>query len=181
MHQESTDRMKGSALSDTVLFIILIAFFFAAGSAATFLKVKFGSNIPLYAFAVVLGALIILIYRLMRVGYRYTVFYKEPKPEFDERFNDYITHEDYPYPVGTVVVESISSAKGKVLDVINRDELVTMLEPGAEYAADEELDYSPISNKRSRSLIISRGGRTIRVYMDASDDFAKYVGSIKEA
>ena len=180
MHQESTDKMKGSAFSDTVLFIILIAFFFLAGSAATFLKMKFGSNIPLYVFAVVLGALMVLIYKLRLTGYRYTVFYKAPEPEFDERFNDYITHEDYPYPVGTVVVESISSAKGKVLEVINRDELVEILEPGAEFSPDEELDYSPVSVKKSRSLVFKRGGKTVRMYLNATDEFKKYVETVLE-
>lgn len=181
MHQESTDRMKGTTVSDTVLFIVLIVFFFFAGSIATFLKVKFESNIPLYVFAGVLGGLILLIYKLRLVGYRYTIFYKEPEPEFDERFNDYITHEDYPYPVGTIVIESISSAKGKVLEVISRDEIKEFLEPGEERTADSVLDYSPINNKKSRSLIISRGGKTIRVYMNASDDFKKYVAAVMEA
>lgn len=180
MHQESTDKMRGSALSDTVLFIILIVFFFAVGFVATYLKVKLGSNLPLYAFAVVLGGLIILIYKLRLVGYRYTVFYKEPEPEFDERFNDYITHEDYPYPVGTVVIESISSAKGKVLEVVNRDEMRRVLEPGEEYEADEELDYSPISRKKSRSLVVFRNGKVVRMYVNASDDFKKFVESILE-
>lgn len=178
MHQESVDKLRGSVGSDTVLFIILIIFFFAAGSLATFLKAKLGSNIPLYAFAVVLGGLIILVYRLRIVGFRYTVFYKEPEPEYDARFDDYITHEDYPYPVGTVVIERIVSAKGEILEVINKDEIVKLLEPGESFAADEELVYSPRRKEKSRSMVFCREGKTVRLYFNPSDEFKKYVETV---
>ncbi|MBO4384053.1 MAG: hypothetical protein J5854_01365 [Clostridia bacterium] len=178
MHQESVDKLKGTVKSDTVLFVLLIVFFFFAGSAATFLKAKFGSNLPLYVFAAVLGGLIILVYRLRIVGFRYTVFYKEPEPEYDPRFDDYITHEDYPYPVGTVLIERTSSAKGQIVEVISKDEIERLLEPGDEFAADEERSYSPSKNERSRSLIVKRDGKTIRIYLALSDEFVKYVGTL---
>ncbi|MCR5611990.1 MAG: hypothetical protein K6F68_09220 [Clostridiales bacterium] len=181
MHQESVDKLKGTMRSDTLLFILLIVFFFFAGSIATFLKAKFCSNIPLYVFAAVLGALIILVYKLRIVGYRYTVFYKEPEPEYDPRFDDYTTHEDYPYPVGTILIERTSSAKGEIVEIISKNEIVKFLEPGEEYAADEELRYSPAKKEKSRSLILNRNGKTVRMYFTPSDEFKKYVESMLEA
>lgn len=175
MHQESVDKLKGTVKSDTLLFILLIVFFFFAGSIATYLRARFGSNIPLYVFAAVLGGLMILVYRLRLVGFRYTVFYKEPEPEYDPRFDDYITHEDYPYPVGTVIIERTSSAKGEIAEVIGRDELQCLLSPGEEYSVDEERSYSPSKKEKSHSLIVKKDGKTIRMYLTPSADFIKYV------
>lgn len=181
MHQESVDKLKGTAKSDTVLFVILILFFVFAGAIATFLKTKFGSNIPLYVFAALLGGLMVLIYRLRIVGFRYTVFYKAPEPEYDARFDDYITHEDYPYPLGTIVIERTSSAKGQILEVIKKEELIRVLEPGAEYEADVVLLCSPKKQENSRSLIFRRDKKVYRLYLDASDEFKKYAESILES
>ena len=180
MFQESADKMKGTIRSDTVLFIILIVFFFAAGSVATVLKNHFNSNIPLYVFAAVLGGLILLVYRLRLTGYRYTIFYKEPETEYDERFGEEITHEDYPYPIGTIVVERIVSAKGQILEVILKEELEAILEPGEQFAADEELSFSTKKNEASRSIVFRREGRTYRMYFAPSDEFKKYVETVLE-
>ena len=126
MHQESVDKLKGSVKSDTLLFVLLIVFFFAAGGIASFLKMKFGTNAPLYIFAVIMAGLLYLYYRLRILGYRYTVFYKEPEPEYDARFDDYMVHEDYPYPVGTFVAERTASAKGDVVCVIKKEQFVCL-------------------------------------------------------
>lgn len=181
MHQESVDKLKGTVRSDTLLFVLLIVFFFFAGTIATVLKTKFDSNIPLYALAIVVGAMIIIIYKLRIEGFRYTVFHKEPETEYDPRFDDYITHEDHPYPVGTVVIERTSSAKGVILEVIKKEELTAFLEAGETCVCDEELNYGPARKEKSRSVLFSRDGRTIRVYITASDEFKKYVEKILES
>ena len=178
MYQESTDKLKGTVRSDTLLFVLLIVFFLFAGTIATVLKTKFDSNIPLYVLAIVVGGLMILIYRLRIVGWRYTVFYKEPEPEYDARFDDYITHEDYPYPVGTIVFERTSSAKGEIVEVVSCDEIVAFLEPGAEYSADEEVYYCPARAEKSRSLVFERGGKKVRIFFCPTDKFVGLVESI---
>lgn len=180
MFQESVDKLRGTKKTDTLLFVLLIVFFFSAGTAASFLKAYFGSNIPLYVFAAVLGVLIVVIYRLRIVGFRYTVFYKEPEPEYDARFDDYITHEDYPYPVGTLVIERTSSAKGEIIEVINSADIIALLEPGEEYRADTELSCSPRKNERSRSLVFKRGEGTVRMFFTPSDEFIEHLNSIRE-
>ncbi|MBO4562234.1 MAG: hypothetical protein J5772_01325 [Clostridia bacterium] len=181
MYQESTDKLKGSAKSDTLLFVILIAFFFLAGTVATVLRAKFNSSVPLYVLAAVFGGLLYLVYRLRLVGFRYTVFHKAPEPEYDARFDDYITHEDYPYPVGTVVVERIVSAKGTILLTLSKDELISVLAPEEQAASDEELVLCPCKKEKASSILFNRDGKTIRAYIAASDEFLGYVRGIIEA
>lgn len=178
MYQESVDRMKGTAKSDTLLFILLVLFFIFAGTAATVLRKTLESDIPLYALAVLLGGMIYLIYRLRIVGYRYTVFYKEPETEYDARFDDYITHEDYPYPVGTLVFERTVSAKGTILEVVKHDEILRLLDAGAEYDSDEEFVYAPCKKEKASSIVIHRDNRTVRIYFTPSPELKKHIESI---
>lgn len=175
MYQESDDKLKGSKLTDTVLFIALIAFFFIAGGLATAMRAKFDTPLPLYAVAIVFAGLIYLVYRLRIVGWRYTVFYKEPEPEYDPRFGEEIIHEDYPYPVGTVVIEKTVSAKGEILAVIKREELEALLEPGEQYNADQEAVLGPKKKEASSSVVFSRDGKTYRAYFTPSAEFKNYV------
>ena len=181
MFQESDDKIRGNAKSDTLLFILLIVFFFIAGGIATVLRSHFDSNLPLYLFALVFGAAIYTIYRLRIVGWRYTVFYKEPEPEYDARFDDYITHEDYPYPVGTVVIERTVSAKGDILAVIKREELIALLDAGEDCEPCEEVVYGPRKKEKCSSLIVERDGVRSRIYFTPSDEFKGYVRSILES
>lgn len=175
MYQESVDKLKGSAKSDTLLFVLLIVFFFAAGGISTFLKMKFSSNIPLYIFVLIMGGLLYLYYRLRILGYRYTVFYKEPEPEYDERFGEYMIHEDYPYPVGTFVAERTASANGTVICIIKKDQLIGLLEPGASFQADKEIVCSPRSKEKSSSLVYNEEGKKVRVYFTPSEQLKEYI------
>ncbi|MCR5809228.1 MAG: hypothetical protein K6G56_06655 [Clostridiales bacterium] len=181
MYQESDDKLKGSVKSDTLLFVLLIVFFFFAGTIATVLRAKFDSNAPLYVFALLLAALLILVYKLRIEGYRYTVFYAEPETEYDARFDEYITHEDHPFPVGTIVIERTASAKGEILEVIRKEELVALLDPGAGYAADKELVYAPRKKEKCSSVIFSRDDQTTRLYFTPTEKFKEYVRSFIEA
>ena len=181
MYQESSDKLNGSGRSDALIFIALIVFFMIAGTLATVLRAKLGSNVPLYALAVVFGALLYVVYRLRIVGWRYTVFYKEPEPEYDARFDDYITHEDYPYPVGTVVIERTVSAKGEILAVIAKDELVALLEPGEAASCDDEAVCGPKPKEKSCSIVYKHEGKTLRIYFTPTEEFKAHVRSIMEA
>lgn len=181
MYQESDDKLKGGKLMDTVLFIALIAFFFIAGGLATAMRAKFDTPLPLYAVAVIFAGLIYLVYRLRIVGWRYTVFYKEPEAEYDPRFGEEIMHEDYPYPVGTVVIEKTVSAKGEILAVIKREELIALLEPGANYAVDEEAVLGPKKKEVSSSIVFCREGRTYRAFFTPSEEFKGHVREIIDA
>ena len=181
MYQESTDRMRGGSRSDALLVVALILFFFLAGGLATVLKNTFQSNAPLYLFALLFGGALYLIYRLRIVGWRYTVFHSEPETEYDPRFDDYITHEDHPYPVGTVVIERTVSAKGTIAEVINPGELIAVLAPNEEYACDKELMASPFKKERSASLVYEREGIKTRIYCALSDTFMDYAKAITEA
>ncbi|MBO6061113.1 MAG: hypothetical protein J6P98_03225, partial [Clostridia bacterium] len=71
MFQESDDKLKGTARSDTAIFIALIAAFFLIGGVATALKTRFDSPLPIYAAAAIFAVLIYLIYKLRIVGWRY--------------------------------------------------------------------------------------------------------------
>ena len=178
MYQESHDKMNGSSKTDTIIFIALIVFFLIAGTLATVLRSKLSSNVPLYALAAVFAGLIYIIYRLRIVGWRYTVFYSEPQTEYDPRFDDYITHEDHPYPVGTVVFERTVSAKGEILAVIKKEEMISLLEPGMDAAADEEFTYCTANKSAAHSLLIRQEGKTRRVYFTPSEEFITH---LKEA
>ena len=134
MFQESVDRSHGSSRSDLLLFLVLIAAFFTVGAVVFALENKFGSSVPRYFFIAAVLAALYLVYRLRIVGYRYTIFYEAPKPVYDARFDDMMLHEDYPYPVGTVVFERIVSAKGSVLYAIDRKDIECVLKPGEERA-----------------------------------------------
>ena len=178
MYQESSDKMRGGSKTDALLVIGLILFFFLAGGLATLLKSKFESNAPLYLFALIFGAAIYVIYRLRIVGWRYTVFHSEPETEYDPRFGEEITHEDYPYPVGTVVIERTVSAKGTIMEVIKPGELVTVLEPNAEYPCENEVAYSPVRKERSSSIVFTKDGVTTRAYCAVSETFKEYVKGV---
>ena len=178
MYQESDDKLKGTSRSDTVIFVALVAFFFIAGALATLMRSKLDSNIPLYVVAAVFGGLLYLVYRLRIVGWRYTVFHSEPETEYDPRFDEYITHEDHPYPVGTVVIERTVSAKGEIKALIYKDELVAILEPGEEFAVDEEAVLGPRRKDSSSSIVFRRNDKLYRAYFTPSDQFKKYVRDI---
>ena len=120
MYQQSVDRSGGSQKSDLILFIVLIIAFFAVGAVVMYLEKLFDSNVPRYVFIGLVLAAIYAIYRLRIIGFRYTVFYKEPETVYDPRFDDMITHEDYPYPVGTIVFERIVSAASIRVKMLRR-------------------------------------------------------------
>lgn len=180
MYQESEDKLRGSVLSDTVLFIVLIISFFVFGGIAALLRAKFDTPAPLYIFALIFGAALYVVYKLRIVGYRYTVFYKEPETEYDPRFDDYITHEDYPYPVGTVVIEKTVSAKGTIVEVIRKEELVAVLAPGESHAPCREKVYCPRSKDRCSSVVFKRDGEMVRAYIAASEEFRDHVKTVIE-
>ena len=177
MYQESDDKLKGNSKKDTLIFILLIVFFLLAGAVATTLKVTFNSPLPLYALAVIFGIALYLIYRLRIVGWRYTVFYKEPEKEYDARFDEYVEVEEHAYPVGTVVFERTVSAKGEILAAVGKEDIVALLEPGEDYASDSELIYGPRKKEKSSSLVCRRDGKTVRIYFTPSDEFKGYVRS----
>ncbi len=171
MYQESDDKIRGSAVSDTVLVIVLIAAFFLIGALATWLKSYYSTDAPLYIFAAVCALCVYIIYRVRILGYRYTVFYEEPKPEYDPRFDDYITHEDYPYPVGTFVAERTVSANGTIIDAIDKSQLVAMLAPGEAYSGvDEEIVCCSHKKRAAHSLIYKKDGKLIRMYIAPTDE-----------
>ena len=180
MYQESDDRIKGTSGKDALLVILLIAAFFIIGFIATSIRESFDNNLPIYIFALLCAACVYLIYRLRILGYRYTVFYEPPQAEYDARFDDYITHEDYPYPVGTFVAERTASANGTVIDTIDASEILEILKPGADYReADEVLVCSSHGKKKSHSIVYKRDNRITRMYISPSDELLGYIYKIK--
>ena len=181
MYQESDDKMKGSALKDTVLIILLIAAFFAIGAIAAKLRSGFDNNLPIYVFGILCALCVYLVYRLRVVGYRYTVFYEPPKAEYDARFDDYIMHEDYPYPVGTFVVERTVSAKGEILITVDKADMLRLLAPGERFdEVDETLNYSCHSKSKAHSLLFKDGSRIIRLYFSPSAELRGYINMLIE-
>ncbi len=181
MFQESVDRSHGSSKSDLILFLVLIAAFFTVGAIVFWLENKFGSSIPRYVFIAAVLAALYLVYRLRIVGYRYTVFYEAPKPVYDARFDDMMLHEDYPYPVGTVVFERIVSAKGTVLLTVDRSEIECLLKPGETSpgpSPDAVYNLACRKAEQAHSLFFRKDGRLVLVLFDPSEEFLGYVGRI---
>lgn len=181
MYQESDDRIKGSSLTDTVLVILLIAAFFIIGFVASALKSGFETNLPIYIFAALCALCVYAVYRLRILGYRYTVFYEPPKEEYDPRFDDYVMdHEEYPYPVGTFVAERTVSARGTVIDTIDRSEILAVLKPGETYPeVDETLVCCCHKKARSHSIVYKRDNRVIRMYVSPSEELLGYIDRIR--
>ena len=182
MFQESVDRSHGTSKSDLWLFIILIAAFFAIGGVVMYLEKHFSSKIPFYVFVVIVLAAVYLIYRMRLIGYRYTIFYEEPKPVYDPRFDDMMIHEDYPYPVGTLVFERIVSAKGTILLTVDRSEIEAFLAPG-EKRSDLSINgmVNNISFRKPEdaySLVYRKNDKLNLLYIDPSEEFRGYIGRI---
>ncbi len=172
MYQESDDRISGGKKLDLLLFVLLLVGFFLIGGVATYLRSAFDSPLPIYIFVAVIAVMLYVIYRVRILGYRYTVFYKEPEPEYDPRFDDYMIHEDYPYPIGTIVIERTVSAKGTIVEKFSISEVKAFLKPDEDYSADEELICCSHGRKKAHSLIVERGGKTLRIYIHPSDELA---------
>lgn len=181
MYQQSVDRSHGSAKSDLVLFIVLIAAFFTVGAIAVMLENHFDSRIPRYVFIVLVLAALYLVYRLRLVGYRYTVFYETPKAVYDERFGEEIVHEDYPYPVGTLVFERIVSAKGTIIFTIDRKDIEAFLASGENYdePVEREYDLSCTKREKARRLIFrSKEGVRTALLIDSDEEFSAHLNAI---
>ncbi|MBQ1685616.1 MAG: hypothetical protein II072_08925 [Clostridia bacterium] len=183
MFQESVDRSHGSSKSDLVLFIVLIAAFFTVGAIVFILENNFGSKLPRYIFIGAVLACLYLVYRLRIVGYRYTIFHEEPKPVYDPRFDDMILHEDYPYPVGTVVFERIVSAKGTILFTVDRSEIEALAKPGEDCGLKAETEFNAACRKpeKAYSLFFRKDGQLVCVYFDPSEEFLGYLQKILSA
>lgn len=182
MFQESVDRARGSSKSDLLLFLILVAAFFSVGGIVLLLESKFDSQIPRYVFIALVLAAVYAVYRLRIVGYRYTVFYEAPKPVYDPRFDDMMIHEDYPYPVGTLVFERIVSAKGVILLTVDKSEIESVLKPG-ETGGNSVFDGSTLNvacrkAERSHCLCYRKDGKLNRLYFDPSPEFLGYIDRI---
>lgn len=149
-------QIRRIAKSDLILFIVLIIAFFAVGAVVMYLEKLFDSNVPRYVFIGLVLAAIYAIYRLRIIGFRYTVFYKEPETVYDPRFDDMITHEDYPYPVGTIVFERIVSAKGTTIETLCGGDVVAVCAPGGRYSGENAssiIDSANVSCKKRKKLI----------------------------
>lgn len=174
MYQQSVDRSHGSSKSDLILLIGLIVAFFAIGAVVFVLESNLGSKLPRYIFIALALIALYLIYRLRLVGYRYTVFFKEPEPVYDPRFDDMMLHEDYPYPVGTVVFERIVSAKGSVLLTVDKSNIVALTAPNCAPPAGEvsrTVDFSCTKRDKAYSLYFNYEGGLARVLFAPDDEF----------
>ena len=185
MFQESIDRFGNASWKDILLFVLLIVVFFSFGALVMYLEKVFGgSKAPRYIFIAIALIAVYLIYRFRIIGFRYTIFYKVPKPEFDPRFNDMMLHEDYPYPVGTIVFEKTASAKGKVLAAISREQITAFLKPGEKYEDSDKIsenqNFSCKKAEKAHSLIYEKDGRLCRIYFHPSDEFSKYINCIMD-
>ncbi len=184
MYQQSVDRSGGSQKSDLILFIVLIIAFFAVGAVVMHLEKLFDSNVPRYVFIGLVLAAIYAVYRLRIIGFRYTVFYKEPETVYDPRFDDMITHEDYPYPVGTIVFERIVSAKGTIIETLCGSDIVAVCTPGSEYSGENAssiIDSANVScrkTERAYSVVYKKGGALHRIFFNPDEEFLNHVRRI---
>lgn len=185
MFQESVDRSHGSSRSDLILFIVLVAAFFGIGAIVLLLESKIDSKIPRYVFIALVLAGVYLIYRYRLIGYRYTVFYEAPKPVYDARFDDMMIHEDYPYPVGTVVFERIVSAKGVILLTVDKSEIEAVTKPGEEkpeLTADGAVNNIACRKTgKAHCMYYRKDGKLNKLYFDPSEQFLGYIERIMNA
>ena len=183
MFQESIDKFGNSSWKDILLFVLLIIVFFSVGAVILYLeKALGGTHAPRYIYIAISLLAVYLIYRFRIVGFRYTIFYKTPKPEYDPRFNDMMLHEDYPYPVGTIVFEKTESAKGKILAAVSREQISAFLKPGEQYdesdKISESLNLSSGKIEKAHTLIYDKDGKICRIYFKPSEEFIKYINII---
>lgn len=181
MHQESDDRLRLSTRMDAVLVVLLVVCFFAIGGVATYLKARLESDLPIVILALIAVAAVYALYRLRILGYRYTVFYEEPQPQYDPRFDDYIVHEDYPYPVGTLIIERTASAKGTIIEKIDTSEMIAIIPPNAEYKSDVELNCCCHKASKAHSVIFRRDSKTYRLYIKPTDKLVELISGMIEA
>jgi hypothetical protein len=182
MFQESVDRSHGSSKFDLFLFLILVAAFFGIGAVVLLLESSIHSTIPRYVFIALVLVCVYLVYRYRLIGYRYTVFFEEPKPVYDPRFDDMMIHEDYPYPVGTVVFERIVSAKGVILLTVDKSEIEKILKPGEE-PSNASVDGATNNiacrkNAKAHCMYYRKDGKLNRLYFDPSNEFLGYLDRI---
>ena len=178
MYQQSVDRSHGSSKSDLILFIVLVAAFFLVGAIVLYLENRFSSTVPRYVFIGAVLACLYAVYRLRLIGYRYTAFYEEPKPVYDETLGETIIHEDYPYPVGTLVFERIISAKGVILFSVDKADIVALFKPGedpAEYRSLEKLNLACRKAEQSHSLIFNKDGKRVKLYFDPDEKYLQCI------
>ena len=182
MYQESVDKSGNSSKADVILFILLLVAFFLVGSVALYLESVFSSTAPRYIFICAVLVAIYFIYRARLIGFRYTIFHKQPEPVYDPRFDDMILHEDYPYPVGTIVFERIVSAKGTILLTLSAEELVASLAPGADVSkygdVHDAYNFSCVKLEKSHSLIYEKDGKLNRLYFCPGEEMLGYIDKI---
>lgn len=182
MYQQSVDKSGNSSKADVVLLILLIVSFFLVGSVALYLEKVFSSSAPRYVFIGAVLIAIYLIYRARLIGFRYTIFYKEPEAVYDPRFDDMIIHEDYPYPVGTIVFERIVSAKGTILLTLSARDLVAVTEPKADASKygliHDTFNFSRTKPEKSYGLIYRRDDDLCRLYFSPDEEFLGYIDRV---
>lgn len=87
-------------------------------------------------------------YAFRLCSYRYTVIHSERKEDEPDQFGN---KADWPWPVGTVVVERMVSDKGRIIDEIAPDELTAFIRPeetNAYFAAHSDVRRRSLRSER---------------------------------
>ena len=95
-----------------------------------------------------------------------------------------ITHEDYPYPVGTIVFERIVSAKGTTIETLCGGDIVAVCTPGGGYSgenASSVIDSANVSCKKAEkaySVVYKKGDALHRIFFNPDEEFLNHVREI---
>lgn len=146
MYQFHLKEGKASSAADLLLvvFFVLVAVFMRPiVDALSSVPAPFGGILKIFMMLLFVGVCC-FFYSFRLCSYRYTVIHA---PRQDDEPDQYGNKAEWPWPVGTVVVEKMVSDKGKIIDVIAPDELTAFVRP-------EEADayFSAHSDVRRRSL-----------------------------
>lgn len=186
MYQQSTDRANLSAKKDLIIFIGLVLVFFLSASVMMYMENRSGSMIPRYVFIGIICVGLYLFYRFRLIGYRYTIFYKEPEIKEDIRFDVAVKAEAaYPYPVGTIIIERTVSAKGTILAQIDVKEIETMEKvEGESLTADKSIKAYTGKIKGAYKLTYNHDGKKNSVIFTPDEEFLTHINeaiaSVKE-
>lgn len=182
MYQQSIDRANLSAKKDLVIFIVLVLIFFLSASVMMYMENKLDSMIPRYVFIGIICIGLYLFYRLRLIGYRYTIFYKEPELKEDIRFDMAMKAEAaYPYPVGTIIIERTVSAKGAILAQIDVREIEKMEKIEAETVTDSKSINAYIGKGvEAYKLTYTHDGKRSSVIFTPNEEFLTHINEAIE-
>lgn len=188
MYQYHTQEGKSSSASDLLLVVFFVAVAFGMRPIVDLLSAvpaPFGGILKI-ALVVLFVGICYFFYAFRLCSYRYTVIHS---PRRDDEPDRYGNKAEWPWPVGTVVVEKMVANKGSIIEEITPDELTGFIRAGeadAFFAAHPEINRDALRAERytrpfekKRSYLIFRRNDALRAAAFCPDEtFAEHLETL---